>query len=143
MTSYKIHILVKGVWDTVLRGKFYSISNLFFFGPTGIKVMITTGFPTSSATTRTTEVVDVVIGETCADLIDFPLPITGAVGANLDGTPVVCGGTYFYNHKSKYMVIGLATHGMFVPQNCDRILTLGLRGMAFDAGPLTHGKFTK
>ena len=105
--------------------------------------MITTGFPTSSATTRTTEVVDVVIGKTCADLIDFPLPITGAVGANLDGTPVVCGGTFFYDHKIKYMVIGLATHGMFVPQNCDRTLTLGLRGMASYVGLLTHGKLTQ
>ena len=33
-------------------------------------------------------------GETCADLADFPLPNVGAVGANLDGTPFVCGGYY-------------------------------------------------
>ena len=31
-------------------------------------------------------------GETCADLADFPLENYGAVGANLHGTPVVCGG---------------------------------------------------
>ena len=52
--------------------------------------MITTGRPDSSATK--TEVVDVVNGESCADLADFPLQIHGAVGANLLGTPVVCGG---------------------------------------------------
>ena len=52
--------------------------------------MITTGYPGSSP--RKTEVVDVVNGESCADLADFPLKIYGAVGANLHGTPVVCGG---------------------------------------------------
>jgi hypothetical protein len=52
--------------------------------------LITTGSPTSSATK--TEIVDVVSGETCADLADFPLPNYGAVSANLDGTPVLCGG---------------------------------------------------
>ena len=35
---------------------------------------------------------DVVNGESCADLADFPLENYGAVGANLHGTPVVCGG---------------------------------------------------
>ena len=54
--------------------------------------MITTGQPSSSPTTKTTEVVDVVNGETCADLADFPLGIRAPVGANLHGTPVVCGG---------------------------------------------------
>ena len=55
--------------------------------------MITTGSPKSPAyKTRTTEVVDVVTGETCADLADFPLQISSAVGGNLHGTPVVCGG---------------------------------------------------
>ena len=54
--------------------------------------MITTGYPDSSA--RKTEVVDVVNGDTCADLADFPLPNYGAVGGNILGTPVVCGG-YF------------------------------------------------
>ena len=52
--------------------------------------MIATGSPSSSATK--TEVVDVVNGESCADLADFPLENYGAVGANLHGTPVVCGG---------------------------------------------------
>ena len=68
------------------------ISNLssFFPGSTGTKVLITTGEPTSSSTK--TEVVDVKSGETCSDLDDFPLQIRGGVAANLDGTPVVCGG---------------------------------------------------
>jgi len=59
--------------------------------------MITTGlstalntWPISSATK--TEVVNVVSGGTCADLSDFPSPNLSAIGANLHGTPVVCGG---------------------------------------------------
>ena len=52
--------------------------------------MITSGYPYSSA--RKTEVVDVVNGESCADLADFPVENEGAVGANLHGTPIVCGG---------------------------------------------------
>ena len=41
------------------------------------------------------EVVDVVNGETCTDLADFPVSNYGALGANLDGTtPIVCGGRY-------------------------------------------------
>ena len=55
--------------------------------------MITTGWSSSaSPASRTTEVVDVVSGESCADLVDFPLANYGAVGASLHGTPVVCGG---------------------------------------------------
>ena len=52
--------------------------------------MITSGYPYSSA--RKTEVVDVVSGESCAKLKKFPLENYAAVGANLHGTPVVCGG---------------------------------------------------
>ena len=72
--------------------------NLFLICSTGTKVMITTGLPHSSDTK--TEIVDVVSGETCADLDDSPLYNRGAVGANLYGTPVICGGayeTYFQN----------------------------------------------
>jgi hypothetical protein len=57
--------------------------------------MITSGSSngwTSSATK--TEVLDVVTGKTCADLADFPLENYAAVGANLHGTPVVCGGDF-------------------------------------------------
>ena len=35
---------------------------------------------------------DVESGETCADLANFPVSNQGAVGANLNGTPIVCGG---------------------------------------------------
>ena len=55
--------------------------------------MITTGYPYSPSTV----LVDVVSGEICADLVDFPLEILGAVGANLHGTPVVCGGQGVHN----------------------------------------------
>ena len=57
--------------------------------------MITTGDPRSSlplSSARKTEIVDVANGVSCSDLSDFPDDIIGAVGANLDGTPVVCGG---------------------------------------------------
>ena len=43
---------------------------------------------------------DVGIGENCAVLADFPLKINGAVGANLHGTPVVCGGYSFKKMRS-------------------------------------------
>ena len=32
-------------------------------------------------------------GVSCSDMADFPFALFGAVGANLDGTPVVCGGS--------------------------------------------------
>ena len=60
--------------------------------------MITTGHPASPNTTKT-EIVDVVSGEVCEDLAVFPIQnCSDAVGANLDGTPVVCGGYYFGTH---------------------------------------------
>ena len=62
--------------------------------------MITIGQPYSSSTK--TEVVDVVSGDTCADLADFPLQNYRAVGANLHETPVVCGGSYFSDQTSTY-----------------------------------------
>ena len=34
-------------------------------------------------------------GKTCPDLAKFPGEIIGAVGANLNGTPIVCGGTSY------------------------------------------------
>jgi hypothetical protein len=71
--------------------------------------MITTGSPTLFFASRTTEVVDVVSSETCADLADFPLPNYGAVGANLHDTPVVCGGRYsstYYKKCYKFTISG-------------------------------------
>ena len=52
--------------------------------------MVTTGTGTGSATK--TEILDLVSGESCADLADFPLEKYAGVGANLNGTPVVCSG---------------------------------------------------
>ena len=52
--------------------------------------MVTTGAPTSSATK--TEILDLVSGKICTDLADFPVENYGGVGANLNGTPIVCGG---------------------------------------------------
>ena len=53
--------------------------------------MVTTGFPWSPATK--TEIVDLENGKSCSrDIEDFPVEILGAVGTNLQGTPVVCGG---------------------------------------------------
>ena len=42
--------------------------------------------------THEAEIVDVANGVSCSNLADFPLDPYSAVGANLDGTPVVCGG---------------------------------------------------
>ena len=54
--------------------------------------MITSGSPRSSST-RTTEIIDVIdAGTTCPDLGKFPIKVSHAVGANLQGTPIICGG---------------------------------------------------
>ena len=47
--------------------------------------MVTTGIPDSLSTK--TEILDLVSGETCADLADFPLTNFAGVGANLNGIP--------------------------------------------------------
>ena len=77
-----------------LKPKFDCIGEILVnskhFSSAVTKVMITTGWPKSSATK--TEIVDVVYGENCADLADFPWKIESAVGVNLHGTPAVCGG---------------------------------------------------
>ena len=52
--------------------------------------MITTG--DGFGDRQKTEIVDVVNGVSCSDMADFPVELSSAVGANLDGTPVVCGG---------------------------------------------------
>ena len=59
--------------------------------------MITTGVPNYSvlwSSTRRTEVKNLANNITCSDLAKFPVERSGAVGANLGGTPVVCGGYY-------------------------------------------------
>ena len=57
--------------------------------------MITTGF--SSSSSRKTEILDLENGDICSDLSDFPSSyLIGVVGGNLNGTPILCGGTTFY-----------------------------------------------
>ena len=51
---------------------------------------------------------DVESGETCADLADFPVSNGGAVGANLHGTPIVCGG---YSSGTYYQTCYKLTNG--------------------------------
>jgi len=90
----------------------------------GFHVMITTGQPYSSA--RKTEVVDVVNGETCADLADFPVSNEGAVGAILNGTPIVCGGRY---SSTFYQACYKLTNGgwqEFASMNERRLLAAGI-----------------
>ena len=61
--------------------------------------MITSGHPYSSATK--TEIVDLANGAACSDLAVFPIEIYGAVGANLDDIPVVCGGSFSITKNEK------------------------------------------
>ena len=49
--------------------------------------MITTG-----SSSRKTEVVNLAGQDICLNLEDFPIGLYGGVGANINGTPVVCGG---------------------------------------------------
>jgi hypothetical protein len=62
--------------------------------------MIATGFADWNKAYKT-EIVDVANGVSCSDLSDFPVRIIGAVGANLNGTPVVCEGTFYEYSSSK------------------------------------------
>ena len=50
--------------------------------------MISSGYPY----TAKTEVIDVTNGETCKDIANFPDEVSSAVGANLKGVPIICGG---------------------------------------------------
>ena len=61
---------------------------------------MTSGYPLSSAT-RKTEILDVANGLTCSDMAEFPFELENAVGANLVGTPVVCGGYLGSNVRSE------------------------------------------
>ena len=87
--------------------------------------MITNGYPYSSS--KKTEVVDVVSGETCADLADFPVKNQGALGANLNGTPIVCGGQVLFN-ESKQECYKLTNGGWqeFASMNNIRWLAAGV-----------------
>ena len=55
--------------------------------------MISTGAPTTTSATKTTEVIDLEDSNViCGDLEDFSLETEGAVGANVASTPIICGG---------------------------------------------------
>ena len=71
-----------------------------FFCSTASKVMITNGNPWASGTK--TEIVDVATGVSCSDLADFPVELEAAVGGNLDGIPVVCGGREYSEKCYKF-----------------------------------------
>ena len=65
------------------------------------KVMITNGF--SSSSTRKTEILNLANGYICSDLSDFPSSyLIGSVGGNLNGTPILCGGTSYGFSKICY-----------------------------------------
>ena len=77
-----------------MQGKFYILLP-FIKGYT--KVLITAGSPSSGTKT---EIVNVANGIICSNMADFPVELYGSVGANLDGTPVLCGGWSFgYSDK--------------------------------------------
>ena len=55
--------------------------------------MITSGHSRSSSTR--TEIIDVIdAGTTCPELAELPIEVSSAVGANLQGVPIICGGDY-------------------------------------------------
>ena len=55
-------------------------------------ILVSTGYPLSSAT-KTTEIINTDnSGLTCKDLEEYPLQVKGAVGFNIASLPVICGG---------------------------------------------------
>ena len=55
-------------------------------------ILVSTGFPYSSAT-KTTEIINIDNGGlTCKDLEEYPLQIQGGVGFSMGSLPVICGG---------------------------------------------------
>ena len=69
---------------------------------------------------------DVKIGLSCSDMADFPVKLMSAVGANLDGTPVVCGGgvSWTYSNKCYRFTNGLWEE--FASMNEKRVYTAGV-----------------
>ena len=93
-------------------------------------VMVTTGSPSSSV--RKTEIVDVANGLTCSDMADFPVQLYAAVGANLDGTLVLCGGRSGSTYSDKCYRLKNGTWEEFATMNEKR---------AFAAGVMHNDKF--
>ena len=70
-------------------------------------VMVTTGRNEFSDSAHKTEILDLVSGKSCMDLADFHVTKYGGVGANLNGTPVVCGGySPYYQTCDKFINSG-------------------------------------
>ena len=64
--------------------------------------MITTGYPRNVEDMRRTELIDLLNDETCSDLADFPGKILAcAIGVNLLGTPIVCGGVMSHTNTGE------------------------------------------
>jgi hypothetical protein len=99
MTKKSVFLKTPKAMSSVLcRGK-TSLFGLLLICSTASKVMITTGYPLSSA--RKTEIVDAANWISCSDLAEFPVELYGAVGGNLGGTPVVCGGFLYPENKEE------------------------------------------
>ena len=66
----------------------------------------------SQKVTTKTEIIDVINKRTCLDVDDFPLWISGsAVGANLKGTPVVCGSDFVSTLADTYKCYKFTING--------------------------------
>ena len=71
-----------------ISGLFILFSSLVAFD----SILVSTGYPRSSAT-NTSEVINTDNSSlTCKDLGEYPLQVRGAVGFNMASLPVICGG---------------------------------------------------
>ena len=85
--------------ENLINFKLFSLSS-------GTKFMVTNGVSNLSVNpwvaSNKTEIGDVLNGESCVDLADFPENIYDAAYTNFhDGTPVVCGGAYLTTYYQK------------------------------------------
>ena len=85
--------------------------------------MITTGWDSSSNTNKS-EILDVSSGGTCSDLPEFPLIMDRAVGANLNGTPALCGG-YSTSYSEKCYKLTNGGWQEFASMKKKRLLAAG------------------
>ena len=86
--------------------------------------MVTSGSPTSTAIK--TEIVDVENGVSCPDMADFPVQLYAAVGANLDGTLVLCGGRSGSTYSDKCYRLKNGTWEEFATMNEKRSFVAGV-----------------
>lgn len=108
---------------------FFHLSDFHFSSPfpppsssaTYTKLFVATGASASSFSDPTpelladVEIVDLVeLDHPCTKPRDFPEPMTGAVGAFVDGAPVICGGYYEDGSDRCYRV----SKSCFFSQTC-------------------------